>query len=327
MAQPKLHHTVPQFYLRRFAVDDRVVLVEKRTLTESKLRPKPRTRQVLGQTHFYSVDMPDGSKDATFECLLSQHVEGPGARALERLIDKRLSLTFPRLRRDLSILLAFQFIRGESVRSTQSEFMKALIRQNNALVTPEMLQRFFRETEGVEYSEKEMRELAEFAHDPTRYEITIEHEDAMHVDLMLKHALQLVPFFQRRVWKVVEFGEPVLLTGDEPIALIGDAPESGVVGGLGLAKQIVFPLDPWRALVMLDPRTTEAQRWTYGNTADARIINRHVAFACHKYIVHRPGTNPLEGLDVPEKAPPVGTLGNYTFMQRNRAASKKPRLR
>jgi hypothetical protein len=79
------------------------------------------------------------------------------------------------------------------------------------------------------------------------------------------------------------------------------------------ARQIVFPIDPRRALVMVR-RDLPADEGRFPAGAEqATIINRHVAFTGHRFLVRMPGTNPLAGLSLPTKAPAVfeahGALG------------------
>jgi hypothetical protein len=53
---------------------------------------------------------------------------------------------------------------------------------------------------------------------------------------------------------------------------------------------------------------------TRGIPRQAKIINEHVAFRGHRFIVRTPGTDPLAGMKLPEKAPDVVVVGNMIGM-------------
>jgi hypothetical protein len=46
----------------------------------------------------------------------------------------------------------------------------------------------------------------------------------------------------------------------------------------------------------------------------ASIINRHVGFGCHRYIVQTPGVDALAGLTLPDKAEPTQSFGNFVLV-------------
>ena len=131
----------------------------------------------------------------------------------------------------------------------------------------------------------------------------------------------MVPYIYERTWRVLEFDEPCLVTSDEPVAFVEDpnAP-GGPRGGLKLAPQIVLPIDPRRALVMIHPKFDAEDCRARGTPRQAEIINLHVAFNAHRFIVRTPGTNPLAGMTVPEKAPPVAVVGGLIGMTQNFSA-------
>jgi hypothetical protein len=107
----------------------------------------------------------------------------------------------------------------------------------------------------------------------------------------------------------------MLITGGEPIALIGTSLEPGEPLGLATAPEVVFPTDPRHAFVMVRPDRTHIERRDKGTPEMAQIINRHIAFCSHRFIVQHPGTNPLEGIDLPEKAEPARMQSDYVILQ------------
>jgi hypothetical protein len=53
-----------------------------------------------------------------------------------------------------------------------------------------------------------------------------------------------------------------------------------------------------------------SERRLTGTPEMARIINNHVGYACHRFIVHRPDTDPLRGLTFAAKGERVRRKGN-----------------
>jgi len=81
MSKPKRHHTLPEMYLRRFAVEDRVWVAD---LGQDEVRS-----QSVGDTtvvkHYYSRILGDGEKDTAIEESLAQ-IESEVAASIGRLI-------------------------------------------------------------------------------------------------------------------------------------------------------------------------------------------------------------------------------------------------
>lgn len=84
MSIPKRHHTVPQFYLRRFAVEDQVQLVSRDDLSR---RVVTSVGNALTEKYFYTQTTHEGGRSHSIESLLATQIEGPADRALKRVID------------------------------------------------------------------------------------------------------------------------------------------------------------------------------------------------------------------------------------------------
>jgi hypothetical protein len=63
-----------------------------------------------------------------------------------------------------------------------------------------------------------------------------------------------------------------------------------------------------------------------GTSEMARIINNNVGYACHRYIVHLPGTDPLCGLAFAAKGSPIGIRGSV-LMFSHRPSRREARRR
>jgi hypothetical protein len=171
-----------------------------------------------------------------------------------------------------------------------------MAQQITLTMTPEILRASIREHESREPTEQEVQELWEFGQDTSKYKIVIPDEAGAHLGQALPIALELVRFFRGRHWVVLEFDEPLLPTGDEPVALVGRSQSPGHAGGLADAPEIVFATDPRHALVMVRPDLRRADGRKRAPRHVAAVINRHVAFRCHRFVVQMPGTNLAGGL-------------------------------
>jgi Protein of unknown function (DUF4238) len=104
------HHTVPAFYLRRFADSDGRLLVRDRQT--GQLFP-PRSVATLAIKNFYTVMSNDGTFDGRMEQLLSR-IEGEAAQLLKLLLSpyRRPGPLTRTEQATLCQFLAFQMVRG-----------------------------------------------------------------------------------------------------------------------------------------------------------------------------------------------------------------------
>jgi hypothetical protein len=309
MGEPKRHHVVPAFFLRRFARDGVVELIPRDDL--SRVIPAG-VENALVEKHFYSVDTDTG-RDATVEKMFSSLVEGPASRALRRVVDEGKSMRLAGLRGAISTFMAFQFVRGMAARQAQVEFFKANARKVASLLTPSILQAELAR-QGEPVSDDEARDIVKFAQSGD-YDVGVSSEAAAHLPAALKTALEIVPLLFNRSWVLLEFDLPMLLTGDEPVGLIGESLSPGEAMGVYHASEVVFPVDPRHALVLVRTDKPCEEGRDVGTRRMANIINRHVAFSCHRFIVRHPGTDPLKGVSLPKAASPVVVRGDYVIIQ------------
>ncbi|ACY13697.1 DUF4238 domain-containing protein [Haliangium ochraceum] len=308
---PKRHHVVPRFFLQRFALGNQVELVDRHDRTK---RITTSVEKALAYKHFYSVDTGSG-RNTTVERLFATHIEGPAKRAISRIVDEKRSCSLPGLRRPLATFLAFQYVRGPGVRFATVEFFKAIGQKTALMMTPDLARRGLRQVKGIEPTDDEVDELLAFAHDPTQYSLSVTSEESLHLGWALQAALEVIPYFEQRCWQLLTFDQPILSTGDEPISLIGTSLEPGEPLGLATAPAVVFPTDPRHALVMVRPDKTRVERRDKGTPEMAQMINRHIAFCSHRFIVQHPGTDPLKGISLPGKVEPTRIQGDYVILQ------------
>ena len=102
MNQPKRHHTLPRFYMERFAKDGMIDVLDRENLDRFFKAPPSKA---IAETHFYSVRTAEGHDNAV-EKMLSAQVENPAATAFRRIFDEGHSLREKRSRAAISLFLA-----------------------------------------------------------------------------------------------------------------------------------------------------------------------------------------------------------------------------
>ena len=316
MNEPKRQHTTSEFYLRRFAVNERVVVVDRLDLSKSRLA---NLDDALVARHFYSLPDEDKGWDTTVEKEIASKIEGPAARAIERVVQGRVATTLPAIRRQLSYFIALQYVRGPMSRQIASDFNLASYAKVAQTATPEIIQAELRR-QGKPTTFHEARRLVKFARNPQR---RVEHQaiagkkrgaaSVLHVHNVLPLADTIAPLLMRRSWTILEFSEACLVTGDEPVVPVAVGKEPGEPIGIKTADRIIFPLDPRHLLMMSNGGADGRSECDLDQAPD---INRHIAFRCYRHIVHQPGTTPLTHIGtLPEKAPLVQTTGSFVLMQ------------
>ena len=119
-------HTVPRFFLNRFAkrIDNKNKVIE--VLRDGSRAPRPiSTKGATVKTHFYSVPGPDGKLDTKFDDALTI-LESRAAQALVRLTDHN---GFPPTQADREMLAKFfaaQSIRGQLPRAALNEIAERI---------------------------------------------------------------------------------------------------------------------------------------------------------------------------------------------------------
>lgn len=320
---PRRHHTVPEFFLRRFADGDFIQLAPRDDLGRAF---RTNVDNALVQSHFYSIDTDEG-RSPDVETFLASHVEGPAARALRRVVDEGRFPPPPGLRDALSLFFAFQFLRGESMRRVLLADYEATAKKLGSLMTPEMARKHLSEEHGGEPSEEEVRDFVAFARNADGYRVGVSSEANLHLSGVLPIVLDLVPYFARRSWQLLTFDEPLLITGDEPVALIGRSARPGEeVLGVGTAREVAIPVDPRHAFVLARPDRSDSESSRRGTAATARILSTNVGYGCHRFVAYKPGTDPLRGLTLPSKSAAVRSVGAHVVMQ-GRPPRKNPRRR
>lgn len=330
--QSKLHHFVPQGYLRGFANDKEQVKVVP--LEPSRTPFTTAVRNVAAQNHFHTTQEFEEEPD-WFEKALSG-LEGEAIRTINSF--KRGA--FPLSEEDrwgFSYFMALQSVRGPDTRRTLEHLHASMVRLEVGAGGRKNVGAWIRGNLGVDPSPELEERIWADATQPGGPPVNF--RNAVHIEHTLETAAKLMAYFATRPWTLVRFDRRSLITSDAPVSLIG-RPDDDVWQGVGYmtAWGIAFPLTRKLGLLMSDPLTvlegldsddprvqdmralvlrggldhTEA-----GTTAHEKLFNEHTAHSAREHIY----LHPEDGRFIPPDLPgpdlinvrPMGGLIDMDF--------------
>ncbi|AWB88986.1 hypothetical protein C2138_05015 [Salinibacterium hongtaonis] len=310
----KLHHYVPQGYLRGFATEhERVTAVP---LDRAREPFTTSVKNVAARTHFHTVEgliEPD-----EFEKVLSG-VEGDAMGIIRRLEEGEFPLPSED-RSALSFYVALQAVRGPDTRATMEHLQAKIVRVEIGAGGRKNVGRWIKENLGFVATEEQAQRIWDEGTQPAGPPITF--SNLAHIQHMVKAAEQLSPYILTRPWSLIRFDRRSLITSDAPVSLIrhpDDEPWSGV--GFGTAWGISFPLTRKLGLLMNDPMVMieevdagdpqiqtiraavisgKADRVQAGTTAMERLFNEHTADNASEYLYRHPDDEKFVPGELPE---------------------------
>jgi len=250
-SDPKRHHHVPQFYLKRFAQKDgpahRIATVPLDTPDRARVGSVADTAVI---SEFYTVVNEDDADSLVVERLLAR-VEAESKAPLERLAAGVLFPPQPLDRHQLSLFFALQWARGPHIRRAMEAAADIATKmQMSVVATEESVRRQLKERDGADPSREEVAAVLDWIRDERRWESALPQNE--FVAMMLDHALTVAPKLFQRYWTVVRYPEDGLVICDAPLALYvhpeNREPFRGV--GIGTADEVNVPLDRRTLLVM-----------------------------------------------------------------------------
>ncbi|CEA07766.1 hypothetical protein BN1051_01089 [Arthrobacter saudimassiliensis] len=300
----KLHHYVPQGYLRGFAAGKNQIRV---TPLDSNRSPfTASVKKVAAQTHFHTVagaKEPDG-----FEKILSA-VEGDAIGIIRRMEKGEFPLP-EEDRTALSFYFALQAVRGPDTRKTIETLRAKLIRVEVGAGGRKNLKTWIKRNLGFEPTQEQEQLIWEEATQPGGPQLTF--PVSVHIDHMVSTAEYLTKYLLTRPWCLVRFDRRSLITCDAPVSLIrnpNDDSWMGVGVGFGTAWGISVPISRKLGLLMSDPTVMinhleaqdpklqeirdlvvsgRADRTEAGTTAMERLFNEHTAESAREYVYCHP---------------------------------------
>lgn len=297
----KLHHYVPQGYLRGFANEkERITVVP----LDGRASYTPSVKNVAAQTHFHTLHghyEPD-----EFEKLLSG-IEGEALNIIRRLEGGELPLP-ERDRWTFSFYIALQASRGPDTRKTIEHLHAKTARVEVGAGGRRNVKRWIKDNMGFDASDEQANRIWDEATQPGGPPISFPNH--IHIQHMVDTSEQLTPYIATRPWTLVRFAQRSLITSDAPISLVRnfeDEPWQGV--GFGTAWAVAFPLTRKLGLLMSDPMAIvkglsaddpqvqeiraavlqgAADRAQGGSTAMERLFNEHTAKHAREYVYRHP---------------------------------------
>jgi hypothetical protein len=290
----KLHHTVPQFYLRQFANDsERITTVR----LPGDMRYTSSVKKTAAINRFYSIDGHPSGADV-FEKGLSE-LERFAAQVLQAIIAGEWPLS-EQQRARLGTFMAVQYLRGPDHRRTLEYLAAQMTRLEVQVTGPENVKQWVRKRYGVEVDDDEAEVLWQQATQPGGPPMTI--SPIAHIEQIVDGAQSLLTYVISRPWQLVRFGRRSLVTSDSPVGLVrnpDDEPWQGV--GFATAWGITFPLTRKLGLIMSDITPMVEQNFPVehvregqldsvekGTTAFAKFINESTVRSASEYVYHHP---------------------------------------
>jgi hypothetical protein len=299
-SEPKRHHFVPQFYLRRWSTDGKVAV--RRRDGRQFLSSVEGVGAING---FYDFETAAGQVSKDVEKYFASEVEAPAATALGFIDEAHRP---PSLgsdeRRALSRYVAFQMTRTPERRAQVlfAEHVRSFLVGRE--LTKELMEEFL-ETEhlGVVPQPSEVQGAFDFAGHQLATIGVPSKEEAMQI--LLDVASQMAAVLELRHWSLAVDRKRRFITADQPVALWHPPSERDAYQGVGLmeAPQIRWPLDPGHCLLVSKTPRPEVTRLT---PTEVRSWNQHAARKCNEYVIGEPSrATPLNEVELHARGPRI----------------------
>jgi hypothetical protein len=300
----KLHHYVPQAYLRGFATEKERVTAQK--LPGDAEAFTTSVRNVAAQMHFHRVEGLERPDE--FEDVLAG-IEGD-AQAVIRKLDEGRAFPLSELDRStLAYFISLQAVRGPDTRRTSEMIQRTMVRLEIGAGGRENVKAWIQENMGFDPSPEQEEMIWTTAIRPGGPPISF--TNFAHIEHMLDLAQAMLPYLMARPWALVRFSARSLITCDSPVSLIRRPDESNYLGGVGFATAwgITFPLTRKLGLLMSDPmvmieqfepgdpriqlvgaevRRGHCDREQAGTAAMEKLFNEHTASNAREYVYYHP---------------------------------------
>lgn len=298
----KLHHYVPQAYLRGFATSNERIRVVP--FDRSRRPYTPNVKNVAARNHFHTVselEEPDA-----FEKVLSK-IEGEAIGIIRGFARGE----FPpsdQNRWALAHYAALQSVRGPDTRKTTEHVRATMVRLEVGAGGRKNVGAWIRDNLGFEPTKEQEDRIWGDATQPGGPPIGF--SNLTHIQNAVETATRLTPYLATRPWTLVRFDQRSLITSDAPVSLVrqpDDEPWEGV--GFATAWGVTFPLTRKLGLLMSDPMAMmegvgpddprvqqlremvldgRIDRSQPGTTAMERLFNLHTAESAREYVFHHP---------------------------------------
>lgn len=277
----KRHHAVPQFYLRRFTGEDGFLWLHD---LDAAKAVRVRTDDALVEKYLYAPEIGDDPHDDAIEKMFAQHVEGPAAEPIGRLIEPGEEIS-DEDRGRIAIFLAFQEVRVPRMRDTVQKFMSEVGTRilSIAVEHPEHIQRTLEEAEAP-VSDEELEKMVEAVRSGG---IDVQATKIPWLSSMAI-ATEIADLIYRLPWTLIDAPRGVeFLTSDAPLVkvLTDRAVPSLFAGGwLSPSAETTFALSPGTCLAIrpdgIEARIEGKKRW-------CRDVNKRLVAQANRFAVSR----------------------------------------
>lgn len=244
---PRRHHFVPRFLLRKFAKEGVITRISLRDPSE---RHTGSVEDVAVVKDFYTIIDDEIGETVSVEKMIAV-IDGAAAKPLARLTLGMLFPPQPQDRADLAMWFSSLHFRGPQMRRKSEALTDLSMKMQMSLLEHEGNARaHLRGRLEREPTADEIAEVQGAAESIDEFEV-VAHQNE-HIKLMLDMMTKCFPFFACRHWTVLKFDEPGLFLSDRPIVLYSYPENRGPMSGQGVgnADEIWLALDRETALVM-----------------------------------------------------------------------------
>jgi len=288
----KTHHTVPRFYLQRFA-DSRNRVT--RVVLPGTKRHLQSINSATVVNEFYTLVQQDGQPSDAYEQFLST-IEGAAAPAFEAILDRGEWPLTPELKFVLAQWAAVQYLRTPVHRQGLDELKNFMARLHVGAGGKARLKRHMETSIGREVTDLEVDRQWEWFTRPQGPNLRVSALD--HVKSVNALASGTSAMFADKSWSLIRFNRRRLVTSDNPITLVPDfhRPQDSV--GIINAEHIMCTLDRQTAVIMGNLFGPDIEMPP--STRFAHYVNMMIAYGAHRAIYHHPDDDPLNRISLPE---------------------------
>ncbi|MDF1595123.1 MAG: DUF4238 domain-containing protein [Acidimicrobiia bacterium] len=291
MSEPKLHHFVPQSYLKRFANERNQVAVRSRDGSTFLSN----TRNVMAVIGLYKVPQQPLTAEQTLGAL-----EEDAKEVLDRIDEERTLPPSGSGERDtLALYMGVQLARDPD-HVLSFEFTHDVIEAiGDPPIDPESMRDYLeRNVLGFEPHETEVQGACDFVNASAMQPDFPTREDTaqLRIDLMFNLGLQVAEHLKQRAWSLEAARHGELITSDRPVTIWALPSPEDTYRGVGIydADEIWLPLDRTRLISL---RLIGPERVRTMGPRRLKNVNEHIARHCTSLIAFHPEN--VEGKHLP----------------------------
>jgi hypothetical protein len=295
--EPRRHHLVPRFYIDRWAVNERVRVVD---LVRNRYAYETSPSQAAIETDFYRLEQADAHVSPVFwEAWLSE-VEGKASATIARIDAEGMAGMDEEGHHWLCLFLAVQMTRSRSARFLRRAMFVEQMARVMEFGGPSQLARELSDG-GREFTSEDLDQLVadveRFRADPNQLPFPREEDLEMSASTAT-HSAGILSTRHIALYRTTR----AIITCDEPVVeLHEDMASPALLGGVWGAPIFAFPFSSNTVLALyrkdLDPPLEPGSTLTALETAD---LNSAILANAYSFAIARAGDPIAERLYLPE---------------------------